>query len=173
MAKRAPARLRALNLGGPMHNLGEMISEDRVIDLKAETKEEALRELVALMAKSDCVTEKDALLRAILEREKTLSTGVGIGVAVPHAMIPEVTDFVIAIGRSHKGIEFDALDEKPVLLIVMIAASARQSRGEYLKVLARLMQKLRNKEFRRRVMFAKSPREIRGAFLAEHPTETQ
>ena len=93
--------------------------------------------------------------------------GVGIGVAVPHAMIPEVHDFVIAIGRSHKGIDFDALDEQPVFIIVMIAASDQHPRGEYLKVLARLMQKLRNKEFRRQVMFARTPRDIRDAFLAQ------
>jgi len=148
-----------------MHDIADMISEDRIVDLKAETKEEALRELVSVMAKSKAVLDKEALLRAILEREKTLSTGVGIGVAVPHAMIPEVTDFVIAIGRSHKGIEFDALDGKPVQIIVMIAASDKHSRGEYLKVLARLMQKLRNKEFRRKIMFAKTPHEIHQAFV--------
>jgi fructose-specific phosphotransferase system IIA component len=151
-----------------MHDLADMIAEDRIADLKAESKEDALRELVTLMAKSKNVADKEALLRAILEREKTLSTGVGIGVAVPHAMIPEVNDFTIAIGRSHKGIEFDALDEKPVLIIVMIAASAKHSRGEYLKVLARLMQRLRNKDFRRKVMFAKTPQEIRKAFLTKH-----
>lgn len=173
MAKRASVRLRAWKTGGSMHDLSEMIAEDRIADLKADTKEEALREMVALMAGSSKVTDKDALLRAILEREKTLSTGVGIGVAVPHAMIAEVTDFVIAIGRSHRGIEFDALDEKPVLLVVMIAASSGQSRGEYLKVLARLVQKLRDKEFRRKVMFAKSSREIRSAFLDEKPEDAQ
>jgi fructose-specific phosphotransferase system IIA component len=171
MAKRTPARLRALNLGGPMHDLAEMISEDRITDLQAQTKEEALRELVNLMATSKAVSDKDALLRAILEREKTLSTGVGIGVAVPHAMIPEVSDFVIAIGRSTKGIDFQALDEKPVNIIVMIAASDKHSRGEYLKVLARLMQKLRSKEFRRKVMFAKTPRDVRYAFLMKQPED--
>jgi len=173
MAKGTPARLRALNLGGAMHDLADMIAEERIVDLRAETKEEALRELVDLMATSKAVADKDALMRAILEREKTLSTGVGIGVAVPHAMIPDVNDFVIAIGRSHKGIEFGALDEKPVLIIVMIAASDKHSRGEYLKVLARLMQKLRNKEFRRKVMFARNPKEIRAAFLTRHAEEEQ
>lgn len=150
-----------------MHDLADMISEDRIVDLEAQSKEDALRELVSVMARSKHVLDKEALLRAILEREKTLSTGVGIGVAVPHAMIPEVADFVIAIGRSRKGIEFDALDEKPVNIIVMIAASDKQSRGEYLKVLARLMQKLRNKEFRRKVMLAKTPREVREAFVSK------
>jgi len=156
-----------------MIDLAEIISEDRIIELKAETKEEALRELVGAMAGSNCVLDKEALFGAILEREKTLSTGVGIGVAIPHAMIPEVTGFVIAIGRSHKGIEFDALDEKPVRLVVMIAASDKHSRGEYLKLLARLMQKLRNKEFRRKIMFAKSTRDIREAFLSGQLEEGQ
>ncbi len=154
-----------------MHDLSGMIAEDRIVDLRAETKDEALRELSDLMARSSAVLNAEALLNAILEREKTLSTGVGIGVAVPHAMIPEVNDFVIAIGRSHKGIDFDALDEKPVHIIVMIAASDRHPRGEYLKVLARLMQKLRNKDFRRKVMFAHRPAEIRDAFLADAEEE--
>jgi mannitol/fructose-specific phosphotransferase system IIA component (Ntr-type) len=156
-----------------MNDLAEMISEDRIIDLKSETKEGALRELVEALATSSSVLDKEALFRAIIEREKTLSTGVGIGVAVPHAMIPEVTGFVIAIGRSHKGIEFDALDEKPVRIIVMIAASDKHSRGDYLKLLARLMQRLRGKDFRRRVMFAKTPREIYDAFLARESEEGQ
>jgi mannitol/fructose-specific phosphotransferase system IIA component (Ntr-type) len=157
-----------------MPELNEMITENRIIDLKAETKEEALRELVSLIAStSHCVLDKEALYRAIIEREKTLSTGVGIGVAVPHAMIPEVTDFVIALGRSHKGIEFDALDEKPVRIIVMIAASDKHSRGEYLKILALLMQRLRSKDFRRKVMFAKTPSEVLNIFLARQSDEGQ
>jgi mannitol/fructose-specific phosphotransferase system IIA component (Ntr-type) len=157
-----------------MPELNEMITEERIIDLKAETKEEALRELVSLMAStSNAILDKEALLRAIVEREKTLSTGVGIGVAVPHAMIPEVADFVIALGRSHKGIEFDALDEKPVRIIVMIAASEKHSRGEYLKILASLMQRLRNKEFRRKVMFAKTPADVLAAFLTRPAEDNQ
>jgi len=154
-----------------MRNLAEMMSEDRIVDLKAETKEEALRELVAhLAAHSSCVLDPEALLRAILEREKTLSTGVGIGVAVPHAMIPEVTDWVIAIGRSHKGIDFEAIDERPVRIVVMIAASDKHSRGEYLTVLGYLIKKLRSEDFQRKVMFAKTPAEILKAFLTE-PSE--
>jgi mannitol/fructose-specific phosphotransferase system IIA component (Ntr-type) len=166
MTINTPERFRAPNPETSMPDLAAMISEDRIADLKAETKEEALRELARLMARSEAVSDGEALLRAVLEREQVLSTGVGIGVAVPHAMIPEVSDFVIAIGRSHKGIDFDALDEKPVFIVVMIAASDTRARGEYLKVLARLMQKLRSREFRRQIMFARAPGDIRDAFLA-------
>ena len=156
-----------------MDNLANMISEDRIVDLKAEAKEDALREMVSVMAKSPAVQDSERLYAAILDRENLLSTGVGIGVAIPHAMIPEVSDWVIAIGRSHKGIEFRAFDEKPVRIIVMIAASDKHPRGEYLKLLAHLMQKLQNKTFRRKIMFAKTPRDIRDAFLTEQTEDGQ
>ncbi len=156
-----------------MPELAEILSADRIIDLKSEDKEGALSELVAVLAeRSDRVLNKDALLRAILEREQLLSTGIGIGVAIPHAMIPEVTNWVMAVGRSHKGIDFGALDEKPVRIIVMIAASDKHSRGEYLKFLASLMQRFQSKGFRRTVMFAKTPADIFRAFLADQKDES-
>ncbi|MCX7963055.1 MAG: PTS sugar transporter subunit IIA [Candidatus Sumerlaea chitinivorans] len=142
-----------------------MIDESRIVDLKATTKEEALRELVDVLATSPNVTDKDELLKAIFEREKVISTGVGIEVALPHVKIPSVKDFVIAIGRSHKGIDFDSLDDKPVYIIVMIGANDKQA-GDFLKVLAQLVLKLKNKNFRKAVMFAKSPKRIRELFIS-------
>ncbi|GIX44749.1 MAG: PTS fructose transporter subunit IIA [Candidatus Sumerlaea sp.] len=137
-----------------MVDFSKMIDESRIVDLKATTKEEALRELVDVLATSPNVTDKDELLKAIFEREKVISTGVGIEVALPHVKIPSVKDFVIAIGRSHKGIDFDSLDDKPVYIIVMIGANDKQA-GDFLKVLAQLVLKLKNKNFRKAVMFAK------------------
>jgi fructose-specific phosphotransferase system IIA component len=149
-----------------MIDFSKMIAESRIVDLKATTKEEALRELVDVLATSPLVTDKEELLKAIFEREKVISTGVGIEVALPHVKIPSVQDFVIAIGRSHKGIDFDSLDEKPVYIIVMIGANDKQA-GEFLKVLAQLVLKLKNKNFRRAVMFAKSPKRIKELFCSE------
>jgi fructose-specific phosphotransferase system IIA component len=142
-----------------------MIDEARIVDLRATTKEEALRELVDVLATSPNVTDKDDLLQAIFEREKVISTGVGIEVALPHVKIPSVKDFAVAIGRSHKGIDFDSLDEKPVYIIVMIGANEKQA-GEFLKVLAKLVLKLKNHKFRKAVMFAKTPKQIRQLFIA-------
>lgn len=147
-----------------------MIDESRIVDLKATTKEEALRELVDVLATSPNVTDPDDLLRAILEREKVLSTGVGIEVAMPHVKIPSVKNFVIAIGRSHKGIDFESLDEKPVYIIVMIGANDKQA-GDFLKVLAKLVLRLKNKTFRKQVMFAKSPKRIKELFVSEDVPE--
>ncbi len=149
-----------------MIDFSQMIDETRIVDLKASTKEEALRELVDVLALSPNVTDTDDLLRAILEREKVLSTGVGIEVAMPHVKIASVKNFVIAIGRSHKGIDFESLDEKPVYIIVMIGANDKQA-GDFLKVLAKLVLRLKNKTFRKQVMFAKSPKRIKELFLSE------
>jgi nitrogen PTS system EIIA component len=153
-----------------MIDFDKMIDESRIVDLKAATKSEALRELVDVLATSPEVTDHDDLLDAILEREKVISTGVGIEVALPHVKIPAVKNFVIAIGRSHKGIDFESLDDKPVYIIVMIGANDKQA-GEFLKVLAKLVLKLKNRNFRKQVMFAKNPKRIKELFISdEDPT---
>ena len=146
-------------------DFSKMFNPKRIIDLKASTKEEALKELAKLMASSPEITDPEEFEKGIFEREKQLSTGVGIGVAVPHVKIASVKDFIAAIGRSHRGIDYNSIDNKPVHIIVMIGASDTQS-GEYLKVLARLVLRLKQKEFRRKVMLAKSPEEIRDLFLS-------
>lgn len=151
-----------------MIDFNEMIDEARIIDLKASTKDGALRELVNVLATSSHVTDKDDLMEAILERERVISTGVGIEVALPHVKIASVKDFVIAIGRSTCGIDFESLDEKPVYIIVMIGANDKQA-GEFLKVLAQLVLKLKNKKFRKSVMFAKDAARIKQMFV--RPTD--
>jgi len=79
-----------------------------------------------------------------------------------------VKDFIAAIGRSHKGVDFQSLDEKPVHIVVMIGASDKQS-GDFLKVLAKLVLRLKNKDFRRAIMLAKGPAETKELFLGEPP----
>jgi fructose-specific phosphotransferase system IIA component len=146
--------------------LDQLIDPGRIVDLQASTKEEALRELVEVMASSTNVTDSTALLEKILEREKLISTGVGIGVALPHVKIPSVRDFVLAIGRSQRGLDFQSLDDKPVHIVVMIGANDSQS-GEFLKLMAKIVLRLKDKEFRRRVLLAKNAEEIRELFIAD------
>jgi mannitol/fructose-specific phosphotransferase system IIA component (Ntr-type) len=112
------------------------------------------------------VTDRDALLHAILEREKIISTGVGIEVAMPHAKISSVKDFCIAVGRSQRGIDFDAIDDKPVHIVVMIGSNDKQI-GDFLKVLAMLVRRFKNKDFRRQIMFAKNGKKGRELFLSD------
>lgn len=155
-----------------MIDFDEMIDESRIIDIKATTKEEALRELVEVLSTSPEVTDEEELLDAIFEREKVISTGVGIEVALPHVKIPSVKNFVIAIGRSHKGIDFESLDDKPVYIVVMIGANDKQA-GDFLKVLARLVLKLKNRNFRKQVMFAPNAKRIKELFISEDVLEDE
>ena len=83
-----------------------------VFDLKAQTKDEVIDELVGLVAGSNMVTDNEALLRDIKQREDLVTTGVGYGVAFPHAKTKAVKGIVIAFGRSPKGINFDAMDRQ-------------------------------------------------------------
>lgn len=123
--------------------LHELIKPHRVIDLKATTKKEALQELAALLEDDPNITNHNAFLEAIYKREELVSTGVGLGVAIPHVKIPEVKDYVVCVGRKVEGLEFDSLDSQPVRLVFMIGASERQTR-DFVKMLARVMHLLKN-----------------------------
>lgn len=146
-----------------MIELSDLLTENRITDLTNTTKEEAIRELVEVISSAEQIVDKDRFLHALLERERILSTGVGLGVAVPHAKMDAVTDFVIAVGRSQQGIEFDALDAKPVHIVVMIGASEEQ-KDNYITVLAKVMSILKKDQARKQVMEAKTSEEILKVF---------
>lgn len=135
-----------------------------LIDLRTDTKDEALGELAEAFRDEPKVTDLDRFLQAIFDREKVISTGIGIGVAVPHVKIPQVSDFVLAFGRHKAGLDFDSLDEQPVHLVAMIGASDSQA-GEFLKMLARLVKTFRGKDVRRRLMEAQDADAFRAIFL--------
>lgn len=147
-----------------MQQVKRIIQEADIIDLDARTKTDAIKELVAVLAKHPQVTDPEDFLRCILDREKVISTGIGIGLAMPHVKIASVTDFVLAIGRSSRGIDFDSLDGHPVHIVAMIGASERQS-GEFLKVLAKLVLKLKDKNLRRQVLLTPDPEKAKELLL--------
>jgi len=130
-----------------MIQLAEHISLDRVLDLRSRTRDAALLEIVEALGRASEVGNKEKLLQALLEREHIVSTAIGSGVAVPHAKIPDVTDFVVAYGRSAEGIDWGAMDGNPVHHVVVIAGPPdRQHR--YLQFLAAVMLQLKRAELR-------------------------
>lgn len=145
-------------------DIRKIIENADILELQARDKEGAIRELVDALRQKPEVTDADDFLRHIIEREKVISTGIGIGVAMPHVKIHSVTDFVLAIGRCQDGLDFDSLDGHPVHLIAMIGASEKQS-GDFLKVLARLVLKLKNREIRERIQEVEDLESIRSILL--------
>lgn len=149
-----------------MPEIQRIIESAEVIDLKARTKDDAIRELVDVLSSRPEITDPDEFLSSLLDREKIISTGIGIGLAMPHVKIASVKDFVLAVGRSPGGIDFEALDDEPVHIVAMIGANEAQS-GDFLKVLARLVLKLKDKSIRRKVLLAPNAAEVKQILLKE------
>jgi fructose-specific phosphotransferase system IIA component len=128
-------------------------------ELKAETKDEVIEELVDLAAASSLVKDRDELLQDIIHRENMVTTGIGYGVAFPHAKTKATKGIVIAFGRSEKGIDFEAMDKKPVYVFFLIAAP-EDAIGAHLNVMARLSYIMKSEENRQKLMTVNSPGEL-------------
>ena len=140
--------------------LSKFCEENLVIfEMKAGTKDAALEELVDLAGTSNIVKDRDHLLADVREREELVTTGVGYGVAFPHAKTRSVKGIVIAFGRSDQGIDFDAMDHRPVHLFFLIAAP-EDAIGAHLNVMARLSYLMKSAENRQGLMDATSPGDV-------------
>ncbi|MBD3380845.1 MAG: PTS fructose transporter subunit IIA [candidate division Zixibacteria bacterium] len=128
-------------------------------ELKSTDKDSVIDELVELAATSKLVRDKDELLKDIKERENLVTTGVGYGVAFPHAKTRAVKGIVIAFGRSDQGVDFDAMDKRPVNLFFLIAAP-EDAIGAHLNVMARLSFLMKSEQNRDKMMSVKSPGEL-------------
>jgi mannitol/fructose-specific phosphotransferase system IIA component (Ntr-type) len=149
-----------------MKKFSEILAAERIKDLDSMEKLAALKELTGVIAKSDRIIDRDGFERAIIEREEILSTGIGFGIGIPHAKVDSVKDFVMAVGRSLQGIEFEAFDHEPVNIIVMIGASASQ-KDDYVRILAKVSQILKREEKRHAILAAETPQEIFEVFTSE------
>jgi len=139
--------------------LAQYLPRERVVDLKSRTKDAVLLEIVETLRGSPDVRDVDAVLDAVRERERDLSTGIGLGVAVPHAKIAGVADFLLAYGRSREGIEFESYDDRPVHHVVLIVGPPdRQPR--YLQVLASITMAFKRAELRRELELAAGPDDL-------------
>jgi mannitol/fructose-specific phosphotransferase system IIA component (Ntr-type) len=113
----------------------------RSIDLALPpgTKEEVLTSMVRLLSESPEVADADTFLRDVLAREELVTTGVGYGVALPHAKSEAVRNVVFAFGRTGGDVDFDALDGEPVRLVFLIGAPKESEPSRvYLNLMARL-----------------------------------
>ncbi len=135
------------------------LTADRAIRLTAADKVGALDELVELIATAPEVHDRDALWRAVHDREAIMSTGIGVGIAVPHAKLVSVADFILAVGVASKAIPWDSIDGKPVNIVVMIAGpDGRQE--DYLRILSRVVLLLKNPKNREHLLATESPDEM-------------
>jgi mannitol/fructose-specific phosphotransferase system IIA component (Ntr-type) len=136
-----------------------------VPDLHATTKEESLRELANLFVKSKFIRNKRLFLEMLHKRESLGSTGIGKGVAIPHGRTTAALDVKIAFGKSSTGIEFDAIDKKPVHLIFMVIAPPHDENNRYLPILGKLVELLNDSNNRKKFLKVQTYEEFINIFV--------
>jgi PTS system nitrogen regulatory IIA component len=136
--------------------LSELLTAARVkVPLGSRTKGEVLRELVELVAAENSNADVEAILASVREREDLLSTGIGGGIAIPHGKTPHVARLTLVAGVAREGIDFDALDGKPVELFFLLVGPEDAS-GAHVKTLSRISRLLRREDLRERLANAQS-----------------
>jgi len=129
------------------------------LKLKSSEKKKAIAELVEFVALSKKLKSKKAFLDAIVEREELGSTGIGNGVAIPHAKTKVAKDFILAFARKDEGIDFGALDGEKTFLF-FILASPKEEVGMHLKILAEISRIVKDKFIVDLLRRAKDQKEI-------------
>ncbi|MBL4889378.1 MAG: PTS sugar transporter subunit IIA [Candidatus Lindowbacteria bacterium] len=136
--------------------LSDLLVEDGInVSLEAKDKTGVITELVGLLTgtTSEEVGCNEDLVAATVSREELMSTGIGQGVAIPHAKSDKVDRLHAVFGRSAAGIDFDSLDQKPVHLFFLLIAPTDQS-GPHVKALARISRLLKHAYFRQALLDA-------------------
>ncbi|MGA9110495.1 MAG: PTS sugar transporter subunit IIA [Smithella sp.] len=128
-------------------------------NLSARNKDEALAELINTIIEGGIKLKHSSIIEILKQRENLGSTGIGDGVAIPHGKIPELDEIIVAFGRSMEGIPFNSLDGKPVHLFSLLLAPENSS-GQHLKILAKISKMLKDVDFRKKLLKAKSQSDL-------------
>lgn len=148
--------------------LTNLLSKNAIIpDLSATDKEGVLHELVERLYDSKLITNMERVEKALMDRERLGSTGIGSYVAIPHAKCDDTKELVAAFGKSREGVEFDALDQKKVHYVFLLLAPKSEV-GKHLKALARISRLVRTDGFCKKLKDVSTQEEILETFnLAE------
>ena len=152
-----------------MEKLKRILDPNKVVlNLTAQRNFDAIRELVAVLWQDEVVPDRKNLLAALIRREQQASTGIGKGVAVPHAHEDEIQRQLLAIGISPAGIDFDAPDGQPVHIIALLITPLKHQK-QHMALLAALSQRLQQEEVRQRLLQAADAAEIVDIFTGDSP----
>ncbi|MBN2582746.1 MAG: PTS sugar transporter subunit IIA [Planctomycetes bacterium] len=125
------------------------------VGMVAAEKDEAIEELVDLLVRAGRIPDRDAAVEAVTERERQQTTGIGSGVAVPHAKHESIQQLTAALGISKEGVEFDSIDDKPVRVVFLIMARVDDP-GPHIQALAEIARLLQIPGFYRKMTEAES-----------------
>jgi mannitol/fructose-specific phosphotransferase system IIA component (Ntr-type) len=147
-------------------SLADLLSAEQIIsEMSATERWPAIVELIDLLVGLGKIKpqDRDSILAALKQREETMSTGIGFGIAIPHCSSDRLEQVVAAFGRSTKGIEFDALDNAPVKFVVLFIVPKNQFQT-HLRTLASIAKFLNDRSVRDQLAAANSNEEILSIF---------
>src|ERR1041385_471832 len=147
-------------------SLADILSAEQIIpEMRATERWAAIVELIDLLVGQNKINppDRDSILASLKQREETMSTGIGFGIAIPHASSDRIEEVVASFGRSSQGIEFDALDNAPVKFVVLFIVPKNQFQT-HLRTLASIAKLLNDRSVRERLASAKSAEEILAIF---------
>ena len=141
-------------------NLKKLLSEDTIIfNLKGTTKEEIIEEMIDLLVVRGRIKDREAALRAVLEREQKMSTGMQHGIAIPHGKTDSVDKLVTAMALKKEGVDFGSMDGKPSTIFIMTISSVSRT-GPHIQFLSEISQILNDPEKRDRILEAQNSAEV-------------
>ncbi|WP_291327407.1 PTS sugar transporter subunit IIA [Desulfovibrio sp. UCD-KL4C] len=140
--------------------INDNLDKDLVLfELESSDKEGVLREMVAALNTKDVKLDAEAALKVLITREKLGTTGIGDGIAIPHGKLECLENIFVVVGRSGRGIDFEALDGKPCHIFFMVLAPD-QGAGTHLKVLAQISKQLKDETYRDAFKNAQNQQEL-------------
>ena len=142
-----------------MIKISNYLDPKLVASIDAESRDDVLRAIVDVVSASGKIQNKEEFFKAIVDREEIVSTGIGMGVAIPHSKLSTYDDFFIAIGILKKGVDWKALDGAPVRIVFLIGGPD-DKQTEYLQMLSSLTLAIKNEERRKKMFTLNSPEDI-------------
>lgn len=132
----------------------QLLERELVINaLQATEKKAAIEEMVDTLERAGKLKDRAAFQEAVFKREEEYSTGIGMGIAIPHGKSDGVKEPALVFAKSEAGVDFDSMDEKPAHLLFLVAVPEKAS-DDHLKVLSLLSRKLMHAELREKLMQA-------------------
>ena len=147
-----------------------LMSHHICLDLQAQNSTQAIHELAQKLRDHPQISDFECFVNDVMAREQIKATGLGDGIAIPHAMSASVSNFVIAFGRSQPGIKgFSATDNKPVHLVFLIGTNSEAKLDSHVAMLARVSTMLKQESIRNELMQAAVPEDVVQLFVKARP----
>ncbi len=140
--------------------LHRLLSPQRIkLRLRAKDKTDLLNKMVDLLKDAPEVIDLEAVRKAIFEREEMMSTGVGKGLALPHAKTPAVSDTMVALATLEEPVDFDAIDNEPVQIVFLLVGPP-EARSLHIRLLSRISRLMNRQAFREQLLKAETPADV-------------